>query len=1032
MSAALERRFSGWKVALVLYAIAAFAGLAGLLLAPGTIGHHWDWLIPSDPRELRHFAWTSGFAWQDFAFGSYVTYRYATTLTSFLFGAPGFIGLGGAFVTKALLASSVFVSGAGMRFLLLTLTSDDAVERDGAYATLGGLLYALAPYAYNQIIAGDQSALISDALAPVAIALALRAAYARDRIWVAYGLAAALLLAVIVASAQVFVFTIVVGWAICITLRQSWQTVTRLALLTAAGTALCAFWIVPAFLAGGAVHTVVQTASVDRAFATLQQFANPLLTLTTLAFPGDFYQHALGAGAAAFFLGYAVLFALCVTAAIKRRTRLPLVLAAIFVLFAFLPLGGNPALGPVVLAIFTAFLPYSLFLRTPQHMMFVVSLVFPMLVYLGARAIPARYFAASLAAGLVVFLAYAQGFFLHSNFFGLVGPFVETAGERAMVAAASRPENAAYRTLFVPNAASYYYHPGIFDYYFEGADEAQVRFLPSDTLAAGSKWSPFDGTQALLKALDELVPDGAPPQMQTLLLELAGVKDIVVHQIGVPSAGVRLAGEHSRPYLERALRASGIATLSRSTDDRTFWHFDRPVTRAYDPDCVFGIPPAADPYDVLALAPAAASCRRPATVVAPATSRSEEIVPAAAFEKSSLSWISLGRPNANVQTHDSGNGFAAVIPPGVQDVEILALPPPPPGATGVSFRMSSSVPRRVWVQLYAPNFRNFYQANVDFSGQVQDVAIDFDRFSRIGHPLLQRMRYLRFASRNPQLRSAHMYFGSFRWIDRPQGSRPTPYLVLANNRWDQFYFGGDREHALFQALPGLAPVYSEVRLARSGTYVAYARVQENGVPLSLQLAVDGRADACVAQKLTSDVSERLVRLAAVPLTAGSHSLRLRFCRMPPPSKTQDVGVQSLIFAPARFQPPARRAEGTARIVSAGAGRVRIKNGGKLLVFTDSYDERWSAGQRGTTLQHVVVNGYANGWIVPDPRSGDVVLTFWPQRPLDAGIAITAVLAAVALLAIVALLVLARRVEPDSQPAPLAERRDGNREAPTQG
>ena len=126
------------------------------------------------PSELRRFALTDGSAWQDYDFGSYVTYRYATVLTSLLFGLPGFLGLNGAFVTKSLVVVSVFVSAIGMRYLLLSLTRDDTDPRDGTFATLGGLLYALAPYAYNQIVSGDQSALISDALSPIAIGLAVR------------------------------------------------------------------------------------------------------------------------------------------------------------------------------------------------------------------------------------------------------------------------------------------------------------------------------------------------------------------------------------------------------------------------------------------------------------------------------------------------------------------------------------------------------------------------------------------------------------------------------------------------------------------------------------------------------------------------------------------------------------------------------------------------------------------------------------------------------------------------------------------
>lgn len=1010
MFVGVERRLSGWNVAIVLYALVAFAALAGTLLAPGTVGHHWDWLIPSDPAELRRFAWTSGFAWQDFAYGSYVTYRYATTLTSFLFGLPGFVGLSGEFVTKSLLLSSVIASGAGMRFLLLTLARENPDDRDGAYATLGGLLYALAPYAYNQIIAGDQSALISDALSPIAIGLALRATFSRDRQWLAYALGVSLLLAIIVAAAQVFVFTIALMWAICLVLRLSVKSVQRLAVATVAGIALCAFWIVPALFAGGAVHTVVQTASVDRAFATLQQFSNPLLTLTTIAFPGNFYLQALGRGAPAFFVAFVVLIALCATALAKRRTPLLVTLAAIFLAFAFLPLGGNPVLGPAILAVFKAFLPYSLFLRTPQHMMFVVALTFPMLVFLSARVVSARYFTGSIAIGVLIFLAYAQGFFLHSNFFGLVGPFGETQGEHATVEAAAFPGNEQYRTLFVPNAASYYYHPAIFDYYFEGADEAQVRFLPAITMAAGAKWSPYEGAQTLLKALDELVPDGADRQTQRMLLQIAGVKHIVVHNIGVPAAGVRLGADNDRRYLEGALARGGVATFENAYDDRSIWLFGTPVTRAYAPDCVFGVPPRADVYDVLALAPAAASCRRPATVASSSASRSEAIVSAATLQARPDDGIALGRPRANVEVERSGDGkgFFATVPAGVQDVETLALPSVPRNATGVAFRMYSSAPRRIWLQLYAPDFRNFYQANVDFSGKVQDVAVNFDRFGRIGRPDAGRLRILRLASLNTQLRDVHMYFGAFHWIFNRQSSTSPRYLAIASNRWDQYYYSGDRDRVLFEAAAGLAPAYGKVRIAQGGLYDVVARVQEFKRPLSLQVSVDGRAARCSTDRLRSDVSERLVRLARLPVSAGVHTISVRYCSAPVQPKTQDVGVAALILATARLAPPARRTTGTVGVVAERAGTIRLNTTANLLVFSDSFDDRWSATQDGIPLTHVFVNGYANGWLVPHPGAGDVILSFSPQRPFTLGLVLTAALALVVVGTIAFVLVGSRR------------------------
>ena len=72
-------------------------------------------------------------------------------------------------------------------------------------------------------------------------------------------------------------------------------------------------------LAGGAVHTVVQTSPIDTAIATFGQFSNPLLTVTMLAFPGEFYLHAIDRGAAFSSPRTALLLAAIVTALVTRR-----------------------------------------------------------------------------------------------------------------------------------------------------------------------------------------------------------------------------------------------------------------------------------------------------------------------------------------------------------------------------------------------------------------------------------------------------------------------------------------------------------------------------------------------------------------------------------------------------------------------------------------------------------------------------------------------------------------------------------------
>jgi hypothetical protein len=1010
MSAVRDPRFSRWSVAVGLYAVVSLLALAGLLLAPGTIGHHWDWLVPADPSELRRLASLEGSAWQDFAFGSYVTYRYATIFTSLLFGLPGYVGLGGAFVSKALVALSVFVSAVAMRFLLLAITGDERNDRDEVLATLAGLFYALAPYAYNQIVAGDQSAYISDALSPFVIAFAIKTIRARDRLWVAHALTASLLLAIIVASVQVFTFTIGLMWVVCLALRPTRVTLFRCAGIVAFAIALCAFWILPTLLAGGAVRTVVQTSPVSTALATFAQFSDPRMTATLLAFPGYFYFNALGGGAALFFAGYALLVVLWGYALIVRRTALLVVLAILFVVVAVVPLGGNPVIGPAILAVFTALLPYSLFLRTPQHVMFIMSLIVPMLTYLSLRVVPRRFFAVSVAVGALVFLAYGQGWFVNSNLLGLIGPFGETAGERATVSAAARASGSGeQRTLFVPSSESYYYHPGIFDYYFEGGDEPQIRLFPGITQGSGSKWTPYARTQQLLKALDELVPDGAGAQTQSMLLQLAAIKSIVVHTIGVPAAGVRLHAQNDRPYLESALRRSAIAVPTARFDDRSLWRFKRPVPRFYAPDCVFGVSPRASIYDVLALAPAAAGCAKPAAIASSAPEVwSAAVLSPAEFESPATNRLPISLFKSNVETNADadGTGFLATVPAGVQDVQIFRIPRVVKNATGVGLRMYSSADRRVYMQLLAPDDKNYFEATVDL--RVLDVGLNFNDFGVVGNPSKSNIRYLRLASTNSTQRDVEMYSGNVHWLFAAAGSSSVPpYLGISGNRFDRYYYGGDRLHLLLVPLSINVPAYATFPINNAGLYDVVAHVQDEKRVLSLQAAVDGHWGSCSRSGADVDLSERLVRLMRLRLPAGAHALALRFCDLPAPGD-QPMGVQSVIVASARLQPPAVQTIGAVHVVHQRPGTIRLQAFDNYLIFTDSYDDRWTATQKGRTLQHVVANGYANGWIVPNLGAGDVVLTFWPQRSFVVGIAVSLALGFFCVVTIAVLLTSGRR------------------------
>ena len=52
----------------------------------------------------------------------------------------------------------------------------------------------------------------------------------------------------------------------------------------------------------------------------------------------------------------------------------------------------------------------------------------------------------------------------------------------------------------------------------------------------------------------------------------------------------------------------------------------------------------------------------------------------------------------------------------------------------------------------------------------------------------------------------------------------------------------------------------------------------------------------------------------------------------------------------------------------------------LLVFGDAYHPEWQATVNGKLLDHVIVNGVSNGWVVPAlPQGGTIALRFIGQR-----------------------------------------------------
>jgi hypothetical protein len=134
------------------------------------------------------------------------------------------------------------------------------------------------------------------------------------------------------------------------------------------------------------------------------------------------------------------------------------------------------------------------------------------------------------------------------------------------------------------------------------------------------------------------------------------------------------------------------------------------------------------------------------------------------------------------------------------------------------------------------------------------------------------------------------------------------------------------------------------------------------------------------------IDGRLVGSAPLYLTRGRHSVT---------SGDKQVKVGLLTTEPLTL-PRTRDFSVVWQRHSTTSVGVTVKSSASpfLLVFNEAYHPEWSATLDGEVLPHVIVNGVANGWIVPSlPGGGEIALTFAGQQfyVISAAISVIALL-----------------------------------------
>lgn len=155
-----------------------------ILLMEGTIGHHIDWSIPSEPYQFYQMINGAFYNWNSNFLG---WYRVSTIDTPFelIFGYLGLLS-SGEIISKAFILFTMTAMGFSMYYLSKELLNSrhesasyghsDCTLKEGLPAFMAGLFYMLSPVIFNHLCDGHIYVLTSYAISPFVFLAYLRSA----------------------------------------------------------------------------------------------------------------------------------------------------------------------------------------------------------------------------------------------------------------------------------------------------------------------------------------------------------------------------------------------------------------------------------------------------------------------------------------------------------------------------------------------------------------------------------------------------------------------------------------------------------------------------------------------------------------------------------------------------------------------------------------------------------------------------------------------------------------------------------------
>lgn len=380
-------------VTVFFVALAVFS-LRAILFQAGTIGHNWDWSIPSLASYLRFEASNSFFVWNNASLGFPNIFGLPDALFSFVFASFGYVGLSGDFVSKTLAFIPIVFSGIAMFYFSRDIVIGALGSRVPCHiiafsSVISAVFYALSPYLFADILGGAATQFFTYSIIPVAL-LTFRRTLISERAR-KLTLTTALILSVITFSIQNVVLVFVLFFLYSLVTRNRSRNLKRFGLIAAMFVSINLYWILPviyySILTGlpvassygtinlGVISTGVP--SIVEALADTGYAGRPIFTL------------AIAPGLLMFFwfFAYALIsLSLASILLIRKKSHDGLFWSAIFAVSLVLATGTKSPLAGLVVWLYQNFPPMILY-RSPQHLLLLTTLSIGVLLALGVSSL---------------------------------------------------------------------------------------------------------------------------------------------------------------------------------------------------------------------------------------------------------------------------------------------------------------------------------------------------------------------------------------------------------------------------------------------------------------------------------------------------------------------------------------------------------------------------------------------------------------------------------------------------------------------